>query len=99
MLGKTHDQYSAMLSKVHGIMFFSTPHKGSSHASTLNSLLSVLIGTSAKVYVSELNPNSTSIKDISEQFRGICGSWQLVSLYETHPTKLSPGIKRMVCVL
>ncbi|KAK0666749.1 putative WD40 domain-containing protein [Cercophora samala] len=96
MLGKTHDQYAAMLSKVHGIMFFSTPHKGSSHASTLNSLLSMLIGSSAKVYVSELDPNSTSIEDISEQFRGICGSWQLVSLYETQPTKLSPGIKRMI---
>ncbi|KAK4203401.1 putative WD40 domain-containing protein [Triangularia verruculosa] len=96
MLGKTHDQYSSMLSKVHGIMFFSTPHKGSSHASTLNSLLSVLIGTSAKVYVSELDPSSTSIEDISEQFRNICGSWQLISLYETQPTKISPGIKRMI---
>ncbi|KAM7208213.1 putative WD40 domain containing protein [Naviculisporaceae sp. PSN 640] len=95
MMGKSHDQYAAMLAKVHGIMFLSTPHKGSSHANTLNSLLS-LFGSSTKVYVSELDPNSTSIEDITEQFRGICGSWELVSLYETRMTKLSPGIKKMV---
>lgn len=88
-----------MLSKVHGIMFFSTPHKGSAYASTLNSLLSIMVGSSAKVYISELDPSSTSIEDISEQFRGICNSWQLFSLYETKPTKLSPGIKRIASLI
>jgi len=95
MIGKIQDQYSSILSNVHGIMFLSTPHKGSSHASTLNSLLSVLLGSSTKVYIAELDPSSTSIEDISEQFRGICGSWELVSMYETKATRLSPGIKRM----
>ncbi|KAK0721186.1 hypothetical protein B0T21DRAFT_48645 [Apiosordaria backusii] len=95
LLGKNHDEYSGLMSKVHGIMFLSTPHRGSSHAATLNSMLSV-IGSSPKVYVAELNPSSTSIEDINEQFRGICGSWQLVSLYETQQTRLSPGLKRMI---
>lgn len=85
-----------MLARVHGILFFSTPHRGTTHAGTLNSFLSTMVGMSTKVYVSELEDSSTSIEDISEQFRVICGSWQLVSLYETLPTKLVPGIKKMV---
>ncbi|KAM7215760.1 putative WD40 domain containing protein [Rhypophila decipiens] len=96
VLGKTNDQYASLLSRVHGIMFLSTPHRGSSHASTLNGLLSLLVGSSKKVYVSELEPSSTSIGDINEQFRGICGSWELVSFYENKVTKLSPGIKRII---
>lgn len=95
IVGRSQDEYFSMLSKVHGIMFLSTPHRGSSPVATLNSLLS-LTGLSRKVYVSELDPNSTSIEDINEQFRGICESWKLVSLYETKMTKLSPGIRRMV---
>ena len=86
--------YSVMLSKVHGIMFLATPHQGSSHAHTFNNILSVVF--SKKVYISELDGSSPSIEDINEQFRGICSSWQLVSLYETVPTKVARGIKRMV---
>ena len=97
IIGKSNEYYSVMLSKVHGVMFLSTPHKGSSHASTLNSLLSVM--TKNKIYVSELEPNSTSIEDINEQFRAICSPWQLVSLYETKPTRLAHGIKKLVCLL
>ncbi|KAI1110445.1 hypothetical protein F5Y14DRAFT_428823 [Nemania sp. NC0429] len=96
IIGKNDDYYSVMLSKVHGIMFLSTPHRGSSYAHSLNTLLSVMIGTSSKVYVSELESSSTSIEDIGEQFRAICSSWELVSLYESLPTKFSLGIKRMI---
>lgn len=85
-----------MLSKVHGIMFFSTPHKGSIHARTLNNILSVVAGSSSKIYVSELSTSSTSIEDISEQFRTTCGQLQLVSLYENKPTKLVSGVKKLV---
>ncbi|KAI1178312.1 hypothetical protein F4777DRAFT_113251 [Nemania sp. FL0916] len=96
IVGKHDDHYSSMLSKVHGIMFLSTPHRGSSHAHALNTLLSIMIGSSSKVYVSELESSSTSIEDIREQFRAICSSWKLVSLYESLPTKLLPGVKRMI---
>jgi hypothetical protein len=95
IIGKHDDNYAAMLAKVHGIVFLSTPHKGSSLARTLNSMLSTL-GRASKVYVSELDSSSTSIEDINEQFRAICDSWQLISLYETKPTKLVSGIKKMV---
>ena len=78
-------------------MFLSTPHRGSPHAATLKSFLSIMIGVSSKVYVSELENSWTSNEDISEQFRTICSSWQLVSFYKTLPTKLlGSGVKRMV---
>ncbi|KAI8949375.1 hypothetical protein F4801DRAFT_553398 [Xylaria longipes] len=96
IVGKNDDYYSLMLSKVHGIMFLSTPHRGSTYAHSLNALLSVMVGSSSKVYVSELESSSTSIEDMGEQFRAICSSWELVSLYESLPTKLSPGVKRMI---
>jgi len=96
ILGKNDDHYSMMLSKVHGIMFFSTPHKGSPHARTLNSFLSLMVGTSAKVYIQELESSSTSIESITEKFRTICSEWKLISLYESLPTKLVGGMKKLV---
>ncbi|KAI1196135.1 Alpha/Beta hydrolase protein [Nemania serpens] len=51
IIGKNDDHYSLMLSKVHGIMFLSTPHRGSTYAYSLNRLLFVMFGTSLKVYV------------------------------------------------
>ncbi|KAK8034524.1 NACHT and WD domain-containing protein [Apiospora rasikravindrae] len=96
IIGKNDEVYSVMLSKVHAIMFLSTPHKGSAHAKTLNSFLSTMVGTSAKVFVSELETSSTSIEDISEQFRAICTPFQLISMYETLSTKLVSGIRRML---
>lgn len=86
-----------MLAKVHGIMFLSTPHRGSSYARTLNSFLALMMGSS-KVYVSELESSSTTIEDISAQFRGICGPWKLVSLYETLPTKVMSGVRKLVSI-
>ena len=77
-------------------MFFSTPHKGSAHARTLNNVLSVMVGSSTKIYVSELESSSTSIEDISEQFRTICSHLRLVSLYENTATKLVSGVKKLV---
>ena len=85
-----------MISHVHGIVFLSTPHRGSSHAGSLKNLLSVMIGTPNKAYVTELESNSTSIRDINEQFRSVGKNLRLVSMYETLPTRVFPGIKKLV---
>ena len=85
-----------MMASVHGIFFFSTPHRGSDNAALLNHILSVTIGASSKVYVAELEQSSTSIHTLNEQFRSNCGNLHLVSLYETLPTKLAMGLKRIV---
>lgn len=83
-----------MLSKVIGVMFLSTPHNGSPHAGMLNNVLAATLGKS-KAYVSDIANNSTFIEDLNEQFRVVCDDIQLVSLYETLPTKLGP-VKIMV---
>ena len=76
-------------------MFLSTPHNGSLLAHSLSSLLAATLGTSQKVYISELEVNSASLQDLNEQFRGVCDGLQLVSLYETLPTRIA-GLKKMV---
>ncbi|KAK3305583.1 uncharacterized protein B0T15DRAFT_202866 [Chaetomium strumarium] len=95
VLGKFDEHYTDMVTSVHGIVFLSTPHRGSSYASSLNTL-SVMVGTSNKVYVSELDSNSTSIEDLKGQFRAVCGSLRLVSMFETLPTKISPAVRRLI---
>lgn len=96
ILGKYDEHYANMTSHVHGIVFLSTPHRGSSHAGSLSNLLSVMVGTSNKVYVTELESNSTSIEDINAQFQSVGKALRLVSMYETLPTKVFPGIKKLV---
>lgn len=86
-----------MLSSVLGVMFLSTPHNGSSHAGLLNNVLAATMGKS-KTYMSDIASNSTFIEDLNEQFRGVCEDIQLISVYETLPTKLGP-LKRMVCLM
>ena len=79
------------------MVFLSTPHKGSNYARTLNNILSAApFGTSQKIYVSELEINSTSLQDINEQFRTLCGDLTLVSFYETLQTSLGPRLKKIV---
>lgn len=82
------------MEQVRGIIFLSTPHRGSSLAPLLN-LLAATLGASPKVYLSELGVNSPSIENLTEDFRGVCNSLQLVSFYETLPTRI-PGGKKMV---
>ena len=94
IIGKNDEHYSEMLSNIHGIIFLSTPHRGSLHAHALNNLLSATVGTSRKVYIAELERNSTSLEDLNEQFCRVCGALQLVSLYETLPTTILPKIKK-----
>lgn len=95
VIGRQNHHYADMLAQVGGIMFLSTPHRGSAQASTLKTLLAATLG-SQKTYISELKNNSTSIEDINEQFRDACEHLELVSLYEAKPTKVATGIKRIM---
>ena len=77
------------------MVFLATPHKGSAFAQTLGSILKAAPGGSAKAYVAELEKNSSSLQDINEQFRNICGDLELISFYETLKTSLGAGVKKM----
>jgi hypothetical protein len=92
-----NDEFSAMITSVVGVIFLSTPHKGSDFARTLNNILSVSMVSSAKVYVSELGSHSPTLKDINEQFRLVCKRLRLVSFYETLKTRVGIS-KTLVCL-
>jgi hypothetical protein len=87
------------MSQTYGIVFLGTPHRGSNLAGILNNILRTSPNTSTKVFVSELEKGSTSLADINEQFRHVCGDLALVSFHETLKTTLGPGVKAMVSFL
>lgn len=96
ILAKNDEKFSKIVSRVHGMLFLSTPHKGSNYAKTLNNILNAAPTTNQKIYVSELELNSTTLQDINEQFRTMCGELTLVSLYESLKTNIGPGLHRFV---
>ncbi|KAL8668337.1 MAG: hypothetical protein Q9168_007032 [Polycauliona sp. 1 TL-2023] len=96
ILARSDDKYSKIVSQIHGMLFLSTPHKGSKYAHTLNNILNAAPSSARKIYVSELELNSTSLQDINEQFRTMCGDLTLVSFYESLKTTVGPGIRRFI---
>ena len=77
--------------------FLATPHRGSNYAHILNQILATMpFSASQKEYITQLETKSSTIQDINDQFRTICGELILVSFYETEKTSLLKGVKRMV---
>src|SRR5271154_3567559 len=66
--------------------FLATPHRGSDMARALTNILKVTYGP--KLFVSEIERNSTSIAAINETFRHHAGNLQLWSFYETMPSTI-----------
>ncbi|KAF2643084.1 hypothetical protein P280DRAFT_538961 [Massarina eburnea CBS 473.64] len=95
IIGQTDAQYIDMLSSVFGIIFPSSPHNGSAHASILNNVLAATLTISSKAYVSDLAINSGFVQNLKEKFREVCDSLHIVSIHETLATKLGP-MKRMI---
>lgn len=88
VLGLHDPEFSHILSQVYGIVFLATPHRGSQYVKTLNLILSSIpVVTSGKSYVADLDPKSTALQDINEQFRFACGDLKLFSFVETSKTK------------
>jgi hypothetical protein len=88
IVGKTDEQFADMISQTYGIVFLGTPHRGSNLSSTLNNILRASPSPNTKVYVNELERGSTSLSDINEQFRNMCGGLTLVSFHETLNTSV-----------
>lgn len=87
VLGRQDFEYADIISRVHGVAFLATPHRGAQYAKTLNNILSAApFGASAKAYVAELDIHSGTLQDINEQFRTVCGELALVSFFETLKT-------------
>ena len=94
-LGKNDLKYASIISRVHGIIFLATPHRGAQYAKMLNNILSAApLGAPPKAYITDLEAHSTALQDINEQFRTVCGELALVSFYET--MKTSFGISKLL---
>ncbi|KAG8528983.1 uncharacterized protein KY384_006672 [Bacidia gigantensis] len=72
ILGKSDKRYTQLVSQVQGMVFLSTPHKGSNYARTLNNILSAAPTASPKMYIKDLELNSTSIQ-VVEKDSGMLG--------------------------
>lgn len=97
VLAKHDSQYAQIMSRIHGIMFLATPHRGAHYAKILNNILSTApLGAPPKGYVEDLNIHSRSLQDINEQFRTSCSDLSLVSFFET--LKTSFGITKSLIV-
>lgn len=89
LLGKQDVQFAELVSKVYGIMFLGTPHRGSQLATTLNSILSSSpIGPPPKTYIADIQVQSNTLQEINEQFRHCYHDLEIVSFFETKKTKL-----------
>ena len=97
ILGQHDEHYQELIRAVSGIVFLSTPHRGSNLAGVLNKILSACIFTfSPKQYISELSANSTTLQEINDQFRNLAPNLSIVSFYETLKTIIGPS-QMMVC--
>lgn len=81
MLAQQDPALRSLAARIHSIYFLATPHRGSDLAGTLTKILSVTYGQ--KIFVQEIERNSTSIEAINDTFRHFGGSVFLHSFYET----------------
>lgn len=92
LMGKQDSQFASIVSRVHGVVFLATPHRGSQFAKMLNNILSKSpLGPPPKAYVADLDGESSTIQDINEQFRHVCADLHLVSFFETLKTSVGLG--------
>lgn len=91
-------EHSDIASRIKGIVFFATPHRGASSASLLKNVLRITQLTAATAkYISDLEPDSALIDHINETFRNNSKDLELVSFYETHSTPIGPLNKASLC--
>ena len=92
MQGQNNDEYRFIVAQIHGVLFLSTPHRGTNLAEILNRILSISIftGHGSKQYLAELNRNSLALEDLNEVFRNVASKLHIFSFYETLQTLVGP---------
>ena len=92
ILGQHDEHYRELVRAVSGIIFLSTPHRGSNLAEVLNRILSACIFTfSPKQYISKLAINSPTLQEVNEQFRNLAPNISIASFFETLKTTIDPS--------
>lgn len=92
MQGQSNEDYRSIIAQIQGVLFLSTPHRGTNLAEMLNRILSVSILTNhaPKHYLAELRRNSLALEDLNESFRNFASKLQIFSFYETLQTSVGP---------
>ncbi len=85
LMARDDEKCKALVHAMSGIVFLSTPHRGSDLANTLNLILRFAFQPDRK-FVTELTPNSSAIEDINEQFRHVAKNFSIISFHETERT-------------
>ncbi|KAI9715530.1 MAG: hypothetical protein M1828_000782 [Chrysothrix sp. TS-e1954] len=96
MQGQWDPNYKHLVDAISGIIFLSTPHRGTNLAETLNRILQASVISSSKQFIAELTKNSFTLQKLNEQFRHIAPRLDIVSFYETQMTTI--GHKRIMIV-
>ncbi|KAF2746734.1 hypothetical protein M011DRAFT_487132 [Sporormia fimetaria CBS 119925] len=97
LLAKMDQQYHCLATRMTGMVFLGTPHRGANSATILNNILAALpLGPPPKAYVADLQIQSNTLHEINEQFRHHCQELALVSYFETQKTSL--GYKEVLIV-
>ncbi|KFZ02048.1 hypothetical protein V500_00498 [Pseudogymnoascus sp. VKM F-4518 (FW-2643)] len=94
LLVTTKKEYASIASRIQGILFLATPHRGSDCAQVLSKLLSVMGGQ--RPYVTDLNRDSAALHSINDEFPACCQDLLLYSFYETIP--MSFAVKKSLTV-
>ncbi|KAK8197607.1 uncharacterized protein BKA78DRAFT_278390 [Phyllosticta capitalensis] len=89
LLGQNDEEYQGIIQSIAGILFLSTPHRGTDLAEILNRILTVSL-RSPKGFVSDLARSSATIEEVNEQFRHIAPRLLIYSFYETLATVIGP---------
>jgi hypothetical protein len=88
ILGQNDMTYQSLVRSISGIIFLSTPHRGTDLANVMNRILSACFSLSPKQYIAELQSNSQSLLEINEQFRHLAPKTEIVSFFETRKTSV-----------
>jgi len=92
ILGQHDEHYQDLVQAITGMVFLSTPHRGSNLADILNTILSACVfAFSPRQYISELSINSPTLQEINEQFRSLAPSISIISFFETLKTSIGPS--------
>lgn len=87
LLARAKKEFASLVSRIQGILFLATPHRGADCAQLLSKVLNLMGGK--RDYVNDLNRDSTALHSINDEFPDCCQDLLLYSFYETIPTSFA----------
>ncbi|OBT39306.1 hypothetical protein VE00_10073 [Pseudogymnoascus sp. WSF 3629] len=87
LLARAKNEFATLVSRIQGILFLATPHRGADCAQLLSKVLNLVGGK--RGYVNDLNRDSTALHSINDEFPDCCQDLILYSFYETIATSFA----------